>query len=312
MFQVVNILCLDFVVFVVDIAKIFVFCLEFCGVVLESVVEGVISLLVNLRDLIFLIFSAPIGVYLVTLYLIDNTIFAVVILAEHIKRAVVLIGTCIWYILMLIPYSLLYTVYLIPVFLIDSIHYARKGASDIILTVGQKLYNGLLKIAQTFSDIPCEAFLGLILGTAVLSVMFQRRTLLVRYMILAYRAHISTVKKLIEISISPLRRMARSIYFYRRSITRSSSRALNGSVSNAKTSPSSAAKSSNVKELQRTLEAELEERLCSVCRERRKSVIVLPCRHLCMCDECVSVVAQISRMCPLCRCPIVNTLKVYV
>ena len=52
-----------------------------------------------------------------------------------------------------------------------------------------------------------------------------------------------------------------------------------------------------------------EERLCVICQEKEKSVVLLPCRHMCLCDNC-SIHEQIQQ-CPLCRRPIAHKISVY-
>lgn len=52
-----------------------------------------------------------------------------------------------------------------------------------------------------------------------------------------------------------------------------------------------------------------EERMCVVCLESQKSVLLLPCRHLCLCGECSSR-PEVTK-CPICRQTIYEKLVVY-
>ena len=52
-----------------------------------------------------------------------------------------------------------------------------------------------------------------------------------------------------------------------------------------------------------------EQRLCVVCQASEKSVVLLPCRHMCLCDVC-STHEQLTH-CPLCRRPIAHRISVY-
>lgn len=52
-----------------------------------------------------------------------------------------------------------------------------------------------------------------------------------------------------------------------------------------------------------------EERLCVICQEKEKTVVLLPCRHMCLCDDC-SIHEQLGQ-CPLCRRPIAHKISVY-
>lgn len=48
---------------------------------------------------------------------------------------------------------------------------------------------------------------------------------------------------------------------------------------------------------------------CVVCLERRKCVIVIPCGHVCLCDQCVDAV---NGHCPICRGAVASTHKVFL
>jgi len=52
-----------------------------------------------------------------------------------------------------------------------------------------------------------------------------------------------------------------------------------------------------------------EQRLCVICQERDKCVVLLPCRHLCLCEDCSTHDGLL--LCPLCRQPIAHKIGVY-
>jgi len=52
-----------------------------------------------------------------------------------------------------------------------------------------------------------------------------------------------------------------------------------------------------------------EERVCVICRENSKSVLLLPCRHLCACKSCGHL--DVLTQCPLCREPITERINVF-
>ena len=58
------------------------------------------------------------------------------------------------------------------------------------------------------------------------------------------------------------------------------------------------------------LEEEMEQlRTCVICKEHTKSVLLMPCRHLCCCNECGHLDLLIQ--CPLCREPITERINVF-
>ena len=58
-----------------------------------------------------------------------------------------------------------------------------------------------------------------------------------------------------------------------------------------------------------SIELQKEQRLCVICQEREKSVVLLPCRHLCLCETCSS--HDDLGQCPLCRRPIAHRISVF-
>jgi hypothetical protein len=46
----------------------------------------------------------------------------------------------------------------------------------------------------------------------------------------------------------------------------------------------------------------LDPSICCICLSARKNTLLLPCRHLCVCDACgTALVERSTALCPLCR-----------
>mmetsp|Transcript_24746 Transcript_24746/g.60794 ORF Transcript_24746/g.60794 Transcript_24746/m.60794 type:complete len:105 (-) Transcript_24746:875-1189(-) len=61
--------------------------------------------------------------------------------------------------------------------------------------------------------------------------------------------------------------------------------------------------------------ARLEKSQCVVCQDKGPIRAVVPCGHVCLCDECASSISEgpsWNRLCPLCRGPMQSTLKIYL
>ncbi|KAJ7337271.1 protein localization to perinuclear region of cytoplasm [Desmophyllum pertusum] len=71
-------------------------------------------------------------------------------------------------------------------------------------------------------------------------------------------------------------------------------------------------KESNLRE---ELERERDKNLCVVCQTENKNIVVMPCRHMCMCKNCCTQLFRIQRhhrrTCPLCRHIITSTMEIY-
>lgn len=61
---------------------------------------------------------------------------------------------------------------------------------------------------------------------------------------------------------------------------------------------------------QRVRDYELrEDQLCVVCRERPREIIILPCGHVCLCEDCS---IDINERCPVCRGGIDQKAAAYI
>lgn len=57
---------------------------------------------------------------------------------------------------------------------------------------------------------------------------------------------------------------------------------------------------------------EEDERLCIVCEDAKKEVILLPCKHMCLCKKCASTcLFKTLHECPMCRAMIGDSMEVY-
>ena len=68
-------------------------------------------------------------------------------------------------------------------------------------------------------------------------------------------------------------------------------------------------------DLMAQLERERDKNMCVVCQSEEKNIVVMPCRHMCMCKSCCTQLFRMQRYqrktCPLCRHTITSTLEIY-
>ena len=52
---------------------------------------------------------------------------------------------------------------------------------------------------------------------------------------------------------------------------------------------------------------------CVVCLDEQKSVLIMPCRHLCLCEACaVQVMSAPLVRCPVCRGKVASIIATYI
>ncbi|KAI8464108.1 MAG: zinc finger, C3HC4 type-domain-containing protein [Monoraphidium minutum] len=57
---------------------------------------------------------------------------------------------------------------------------------------------------------------------------------------------------------------------------------------------------------------ELEGRECVICMSSGRDTMVLPCRHMCMCQECAAALKTKTNKCPICRNEIASLLHIKI
>jgi len=65
-------------------------------------------------------------------------------------------------------------------------------------------------------------------------------------------------------------------------------------------------------QLLREVEREREDKLCVVCQDKEKCIMILPCRHLCICETCQEPIRTHRNTCPICRRGVKQMIKAYL
>ena len=57
-------------------------------------------------------------------------------------------------------------------------------------------------------------------------------------------------------------------------------------------------------------ESLMEDLACVVCFAEKKNVLMMPCRHICVCATCAA--SNLFKLCPICREEVIETMHVFV
>jgi hypothetical protein len=204
-----------------------------------------------------------------------------------------------------------------------------------IISLVESTFSGSLGlvygIIRFFRDIPFEAQAGLILGSCILWASIKYHTYITHYFaslcVQMKCALLSTWTSLETLLLSIFTNQNEEPEHAESSESEESgeeSESLNHDAHEASLSSALSLRFRSIPrvELGKTndtrqhllhqLEQEQESKLCVVCQDRNKCVIVLPCRHLCLCTECSVIIQTDHGTCPICRQNVRRTMKIYV
>jgi len=152
---------------------------------------------------------------------------------------------------------------------------------------------------RELSDMPLSSLIGLFLATLII--------LLLKYCVKSFSLS-SGLCKIRDAAAEWCRRRMKA--------RRATAAQLDNSCSSLDEPPAGCSQDSagSIKSrssLLKELEREREDKLCVICQDRFKCFILLPCRHFCLCQTCMEIVAESNPVCPICRQYVYDNLKIY-
>jgi hypothetical protein len=322
-FDVLKVLYEDYCIFLLDVINKGLYVAS----AIVSVVEWFISTLCTWWEITK---NICLGIY-EFLFLTVDTICTAVMKAIHcisyvpevLKNLITLVGSGIWLVLKIIPLGFVYTISMC-VFLVGR-------SCEELVSLAESIFRGILYllygIIHFLHDIPLEAQIGLILGSCIMYASMKYHTHIIHCF-----ANICVQMKYVLCSTWTSMEMLLLSVFTNQNNEHEI--AENEDSSDETESDNQADESSHSstlnlrsrhvlraqqgmtnttrKRLLHQLEQEEESKLCVVCQDRKKCVIVLPCRHLCLCVECCIVIRGGLGTCPMCRQVVRRTMKIYI
>lgn len=212
---------------------------------------------------------------------------------NSLKNLFVLVGNGAWFILTLVPTLLLN--------IVTYIHQISQVWMEIGLQFIDTSWSNLKEVKSAFVnyflDVPLQATIGC--SFILLLVVYWRVTL-------SFLAWLAI--QIYQLMTPRLLACFSTLYFDWASSRRNSrNRSRLNQQSNSRSSCTSGRQPTTHSSPPNTKQNSCEENVCVICRDEQKNVVLLPCKHLCLCIGCSGSI----HTCPLCRRPISNILSVY-
>lgn len=229
-------------------------------------------------------------------YLFSNTIWSIftssvagilnaaiqsIILTKHL---LILFGSGVWFLITFVPLTIFSIINL-------SLYYLKgllKKLTSYLWTKSTYLWKTLVDIYEFITDVPVEAVCGIIAAVCILYLLFYFHLVLYRFSVLKMR----TFVELVRTNLLSLTTRINFVTFTQINASNRNSTESDGNVSND--------------------EDVIDDRYCVICQERYKCILILPCKHVCICSECNLLLRGYNRQCPMCRSNINKTMKVFV
>ncbi|XP_044269061.1 uncharacterized protein LOC123014175 [Tribolium madens] len=224
-------------------------------------------------------FTVPLN----AVYGIVNTVKHVFVFLKHIG---ILFGDGVWFIIVFIPKTVMslgpLTYYYLKNLYVNVLDSICSNVTVVYKFVLHSIYN-----CYTFvTDVPLESLIGLIIGLCFLYILLQFYSVLFLYI----KNKVSSFFIASRLKYNHVKRVTRRV------LSRYTLRYSSKQIIECKPS---------------TNNDEKNEGYCVVCQDNSKCVLVLPCRHLCLCDDCAPRLMRYSGQCPICRKRIRSSMKVY-
>lgn len=221
---------------------------------------------------------------------IQTSVNLVTLCAVQVKKLLILFGSGIWFSVTFLP-LLIYNLGLILTNFVCTI-FEEIGAFIIRTLKNCKL--SLNDFYDFVTDVPFESVLGLIVTLSLIYVFTQFYMVIFTCMLQQLQQLSSKIRRL----FNRTRQIRILSYNFSNNRTRFPQvrRSLSTQLPQNKV---------NVNQSNDDLD-------CVICQERTKCILLLPCRHVCMCSECSDMFQLYDNACPICRNHIEETMRIFV
>lgn len=225
-----------------------------------------------------------------------NMYFAFGEMISSTKEYIILVGNSVWLLITFVPTMLL----LLCRFLYELITTSIQFSAQVMLDMFHNFLFGMRKSVIYVVDIPFQSACGILF--IIVLIHYRRTSLYIAKYLL-----ISLFKKcIVPITLRVYREILHYLQGYQG--FRILLRWWHCSTRFSKTQ-NSGQNGNNTKKGSRDTD---NSSLCVICQDNEKCVVLFPCKHMCMCNDCAANLVRYDNHCPLCRIVINRRINVFV
>lgn len=284
--------------------------LSFAASNFDTICVGIANIVHKITGLIYAVGHFVTSSYVEIFRSITAIIWGMIQMLYFLQKLFILFGSGVWFLITLIP-LLLYYLCALFVTLVNR----------FIEEIGEICYSGVSSV-KTFvkgtvlfvSEVPLESMAGILIALSLAYIVHQFYVTIKSYcrqklsnLRRWYQQQHLVVRNMPQIRTSTPRQDNQNPRFRGRRPVRPIQLESDVDVAarSAHATPRSPAKS------QKNESIINDEKHCVICQERNKCILLLPCRHLCLCAECNLELRYYTLTCPICRSNIDSTLEIY-
>lgn len=226
------------------------------------------------------VLSIIVDVYNAVTFVVTMSVKGLIYLGTFIHKMIILFGSGVWFLVSFLPLMLYYTYTLFVQFITTLCQECWDITYQSLVYTRAVIKNTILFV----TDVPWESLAGLIVA-ACLAYTFTMFYLNIQ----AY-----CIRKL---------RYLQTFYRRIRGVATRNTRATLTRYKPVRTP---------VRRQRIDSPPGLSETHCVICLEHPKCVLLLPCKHVCMCLECARELRYYNGLCPVCRSDIENSMQIYI
>lgn len=247
---------------------------------IDATTRSVMTGFSKVYSVIQAVLSIMVDVYNAVTFLVTMSVKGLIYLGTFIHKMIILFGSGVWFLVSFLPLMLYYTYTLFVQFITSLSQECWSITYQSLVYTRAVIKNTVLFV----TDVPWESLAGLIVA-ACLAYTFTMFYLNIQAYCIRKLRYLQT--------------------YYRR---------IHGVA--ARSTRTAPARCRPVRTPVRRQHIDspprLSENYCVICLEHPKCVLLLPCKHVCMCLECARELHYYNGLCPICRTDIEDSMQIYI